>query len=154
MSCREIRAHVSEPFWYIYVMYRTPEGQQCTFSWRRGHIYDHAIATVLYENCVDESTARIAKVGPQAHAGWIFFCVIMARSPLWAHKTQAFSAHLLHVMTDCEVVSEELEKLPCGCQLMHMMSREKSAMSSFWREPGASPECMHPGPSECCPTPM
>ena len=46
-------------------MYRTPEGQQCTFSWRRGHIYDHAIATVLYENCVDSPTARIAKVGIQ-----------------------------------------------------------------------------------------
>lgn len=65
--CREIRAHVSEPFWYIYVMYRTPEGQQCTFSWRRGHIYDHVIATVLYENCVDSPKARIAKVGIQAH---------------------------------------------------------------------------------------
>ncbi len=79
MLRREIRAHISEPFWYIYVMYRTPEGQQCTFSWRRGHIYDHAIATVLYENCVDEPTARIAKVGLSAACRLAIFGKLSAR---------------------------------------------------------------------------
>ncbi len=65
MSCREIRAHIAEPFWYIYVMYRTPEGQQCTFNWRRVHIYDHAIAAVMYETCVEAPTAKITKVDTQ-----------------------------------------------------------------------------------------
>ena len=65
MSCREIRAHIAEPFWYIYVMYQTPEGQRCTFNWRRVHIYDHAIATVMYETCVEAPTAKIIKVDIQ-----------------------------------------------------------------------------------------
>ena len=60
--CREIRAHIAEPFWYIHVMYRAPAGQQCTFHWRRGHIFDHPVATVLYEQCVQSPTAKITKV--------------------------------------------------------------------------------------------
>ncbi len=62
--CREIRAHVAEPFWYIHVTYRAPEGQQCTFHWRRGHLFDHAVATVLYEMCVEAPLATITRVRP------------------------------------------------------------------------------------------
>ena len=62
--CREIRAHIAEPFWYIHVTYRAPEGQQCTFHWRRGHIFDHAVATVLYEMCVEAPLATITRVSP------------------------------------------------------------------------------------------
>ncbi|CAK0738823.1 hypothetical protein CVIRNUC_001098 [Coccomyxa viridis] len=58
----EIRAHVAEPFWYIHVTYRAPEGQQCTFHWRRGHLFDHAVATVLYEMCVEAPLATITRV--------------------------------------------------------------------------------------------
>ena len=62
--CREIRAHVAEPFWYLHVTYRAPEGQQCAFHWRRGHIFDHAVATVLYEMCVEAPLATITRVRP------------------------------------------------------------------------------------------
>ena len=53
-----------EPFWYIHVAYRAPEGQQCTFHWRRGHLFDHAVATVLYEMCVEAPLASITRVSP------------------------------------------------------------------------------------------
>ena len=58
---REIRSHVPEPFWYIHVSYRAPEGQACAFTWARGHIYDHAVATMLYETCVDEPLATVIR---------------------------------------------------------------------------------------------
>ena len=60
-AAREIRSHVPEPFWYIHVSYRAPEGQTCAFTWTRGHIYDHAVATALYETCVDEPLATITR---------------------------------------------------------------------------------------------
>ncbi len=102
MSCREIRAHVSEPFWYIHVMYRTPEGQQCTFSWRRGHIYDHAIATVLYENCVDAAHRPDCQGGPARRMQrWIVFSVLTARSPYrWAPGTSNFRKRAPTTMDD------------------------------------------------------
>ena len=59
--CREIRAHVAERFWYIHAAYRSPEGHACAFTWQRGHIFDHAIAAVLYETCVDAPQATITK---------------------------------------------------------------------------------------------
>ncbi|CAL8463456.1 g2990 [Coccomyxa elongata] len=58
----EIRAHVAEPFWYIYAMYRAPEGQSCVLHWQRDRLYDHTIATILYETCVDAPMATVTKV--------------------------------------------------------------------------------------------
>ena len=52
---------MTESFWYIHAAYRSPEGQGCAFTWQRGHIFDHAIATILYETCVDEPLATITK---------------------------------------------------------------------------------------------
>ena len=65
---REIRAHVPEPFWYIHVSYRAPEGQACAFTWARGHIYDHAVATVLYETCVDAPLATVTRASHSMHS--------------------------------------------------------------------------------------
>ena len=63
-TVREIRAHVAEPFWYIHAAYRPPQGQACSFAWQRGHIYDHAIATVLYEACCEAPLATVTKAWP------------------------------------------------------------------------------------------
>jgi hypothetical protein len=69
MLCREIRSHVAEPFWFIHAAYRPPQGQACTFAWQRGHIYDHAVATVLYEACCEAPLATITKA-------WLLTCVL------------------------------------------------------------------------------
>jgi DNA topoisomerase-3 len=53
---------VAEPFWYIYAMYRAPEGQSCVLHWQRDRLYDHVIATILYETCVEAPTATVTKV--------------------------------------------------------------------------------------------
>ncbi len=66
LDCREIQAHVAEPFWYIYAMYRAPEGQSCTLHWQRDRLYDHVIATILYETCVDAPLATVTKVSSSA----------------------------------------------------------------------------------------
>lgn len=54
----EIQSHVAEPFWYIHLAYRTPEGA-CDFSWRRGRLFDKDAATVLYEVCAEEPVATV-----------------------------------------------------------------------------------------------
>lgn len=59
---REIRAHVSEPFWYIHAMYRAPEGQACVLHWQRERLFDHVVATILYDTCMEEPTATVTKV--------------------------------------------------------------------------------------------
>ncbi|EIE27522.1 prokaryotic type I DNA topoisomerase [Coccomyxa subellipsoidea C-169] len=66
----EIQAHVAEPFWYIYAMYRAPEGQSCTLHWQRDRLYDHVIATILYETCVDAPLATVTKVDARQKLRW------------------------------------------------------------------------------------
>lgn len=53
---------MAEPFWYMYAMYRAPEGQSCVLHWQRDRLYDHTVATILYETCVDAPMATVTKV--------------------------------------------------------------------------------------------
>ncbi|KAK9812774.1 hypothetical protein WJX72_003468 [[Myrmecia] bisecta] len=58
----EIQAHISEPFWYIHVSLRTADQRACDFKWHRGRLFDHPAATTLYEVCIEEPLATVAKV--------------------------------------------------------------------------------------------
>ena len=75
----EARAHVPEPFWWIHVSLRVPRGDgpgvggattttttsptvTVPFKWRRGHVFDHAIAATLYEAAAASRTAVVTSV--------------------------------------------------------------------------------------------
>eukprot|EP00775_Hariotina_reticulata_P013627 gene13627-13753_t len=71
----EIQSHVAEPFWLIHVSYRPPaEPQQqqhqqpqqpqpgCDFKWTRDRLFDVDVATMLYEECVQQPTATVMQV--------------------------------------------------------------------------------------------
>lgn len=61
---REIKAHVPEPFWRIVLKHREDGPNQPTteFTWARGRLFDHAMATLLYELCLDAGNALVTKV--------------------------------------------------------------------------------------------
>lgn len=67
---REIRAHVPEDYWYIYMYYETGEvvagpahnRQSCEFTWARKRLFDRHSAVMLYEMCVDDPIALVTKV--------------------------------------------------------------------------------------------
>lgn len=60
--CREIQAHVAEPFWYIYAEYCAPDGTSCKFDWNRGRLFDYFFSTILLELCSENTTATVTKV--------------------------------------------------------------------------------------------
>ena len=59
--CREIQAHISEPFWHIFVSYKARDGSACDFQWDRGHLFDYGVAMVMYEGCVESPMALVTK---------------------------------------------------------------------------------------------
>ncbi|KAJ0809834.1 putative DNA topoisomerase transcription factor interactor and regulator CCHC(Zn) family [Helianthus annuus] len=60
----EIQAHEPEEFWKIQCSHTTDEGT-ANFNWMRGHLFDYTCAVLLYEMCVEESTATVTKVKKQ-----------------------------------------------------------------------------------------
>ncbi|XP_040371096.1 DNA topoisomerase 3-alpha isoform X3 [Rosa chinensis] len=60
----EIQSHEPEEFWTINCSHRSDEGI-ATFSWMRGHFFDHACAVIIYEMCVEDPTATVTKVRQQ-----------------------------------------------------------------------------------------
>lgn len=64
-----------EPFWYIAVSLmregeEREEASEVSFTWRRGHLFDLPFATTLYEQCVEEPTARVTKVETKPTSKW------------------------------------------------------------------------------------
>ena len=64
LLCREIQAHVPEQFWAIHMEYKPPEqgSTSVSFSWDRTRLFDHAMALLFYEPCVEAPEATITKV--------------------------------------------------------------------------------------------
>ncbi|PSC67305.1 DNA topoisomerase 3-alpha [Micractinium conductrix] len=65
----EIQAHVSEPFWYIYVSHRQ-DGKLCEFKWHRTRLYDQASAALLHELCAEAPTATVTAVEGASKSRW------------------------------------------------------------------------------------
>lgn len=59
--CRERKAHVPEPFWKI-VMKHGHASKLTEFHWARGRLFDHHVAAMLYEMCLQEPQATVTKV--------------------------------------------------------------------------------------------
>ncbi|XP_052196823.1 DNA topoisomerase 3-alpha [Diospyros lotus] len=60
----EIQSHEPEEFWTINCTHNSDEGT-AAFSWMRGHMFDHICTVIIYEMCVQESTATVTKVRQQ-----------------------------------------------------------------------------------------
>lgn len=65
----EIDAHDAEEFWAIRVSYEPPppaEGSKkpppVRFNWQRGRLYDHLVAVMIFEMCVENPMATVVKV--------------------------------------------------------------------------------------------
>ncbi|CAM6099776.1 unnamed protein product [Calypogeia fissa] len=57
----QVQAHIPEEFWTINCSYHSDEGS-CEFFWKRGRLFDHLAAAVIYEMCVEEPTATVSHV--------------------------------------------------------------------------------------------
>ena len=55
-----VNAFVPEPFWYIHVGLNR-EGQTTSFSWRRGRLYDQAIAEAVFAMVEMDSEATVTR---------------------------------------------------------------------------------------------
>ncbi|PKA51264.1 DNA topoisomerase III [Apostasia shenzhenica] len=57
----EIQAHEPEEFWTINCSHTFEDGT-ATFSWMRVRLFDYTCAVIIYEMCVEESTATVTNV--------------------------------------------------------------------------------------------
>lgn len=57
----QVQAHVPEEFWAINCSYSANEGS-CQFVWMRGRLFDHLAASVIYEMCLEDSTATLDRL--------------------------------------------------------------------------------------------
>ncbi|KAH7404160.1 hypothetical protein KP509_15G013100 [Ceratopteris richardii] len=57
----EIQAHQPEDFWTINCQYTSDEGN-AKFNWKRGRLFDHLAAVLIYEMCVEEPLATVYEV--------------------------------------------------------------------------------------------
>ncbi|XP_058186238.1 DNA topoisomerase 3-alpha isoform X2 [Rhododendron vialii] len=60
----EIQSHEPEEFWTINCTHNSDEGI-ATFNWMRGHMFDYTCAVIIYEMCIQEPAATVAKVRQQ-----------------------------------------------------------------------------------------
>ncbi|XP_042417323.1 DNA topoisomerase 3-alpha-like [Zingiber officinale] len=60
----EIQSHEAEEFWTINCSHTSDEGT-ANFNWMRVHLFDYTSAVIIYEMCVEESTATVINVKHQ-----------------------------------------------------------------------------------------
>jgi DNA topoisomerase-3 len=72
-----VQAFVPESFWYIYVaIEKQPEDRDSRemeiteFKWKRNHLFDEQVVTVLYEQCVEEPLATVTSVETKPTTKW------------------------------------------------------------------------------------
>ncbi|KAJ3084539.1 DNA topoisomerase [Rhizoclosmatium hyalinum] len=58
-----------EIFWKIQVVLKK-DGMSCSFSWDRGSVFDHRVATGIYEGCVENPMATVLKVQKKPKEKW------------------------------------------------------------------------------------
>ena len=58
-----------EPFWAIRVTHLR-DGVKVIFAWRRVHLFDRAIVTIIFEKCIDDKLAKVIKVQKKPTSKW------------------------------------------------------------------------------------
>jgi DNA topoisomerase III len=64
-----VRNFKPEPFWFIKVV-QMRDNIAVTFSWRRVHLFDRAITTIIFEQCLDAKNAKVTKVQKKPTSKW------------------------------------------------------------------------------------
>lgn len=60
-----------ETFWYIFLSHtRLGEGEETSFNWRRGHLFDMDVAVALYQGVLENPRARVTKVIQKITKKW------------------------------------------------------------------------------------
>ena len=58
-----------EPFWAIKVTH-VRDKKTVNFTWKRGHLFDRAIVTILFEKCLDSKHAKVIKMQKKPTSKW------------------------------------------------------------------------------------
>jgi DNA topoisomerase III len=58
-----------ETFWAIKVTHRR-DGVNVNFAWRRVHLFDRAVVTIIFEKCLDFRLAKVTKVQKKPTSKW------------------------------------------------------------------------------------
>ncbi|KAK3091602.1 hypothetical protein FSP39_021083 [Pinctada imbricata] len=66
---KQVQAFVPEPFWKIKVAH-TYNDTSCEFSWKRYRLFDHFACLAIYEQCVENPTARVVDVRCKPKSKW------------------------------------------------------------------------------------
>lgn len=64
-----VRNFKPETFWTIKVKH-VRDGINVNFSWRRVHLFDRAITTIIFEQCLDAKLAKVIKVQKKPTSKW------------------------------------------------------------------------------------
>ncbi|KAI0697280.1 DNA topoisomerase [Cytidiella melzeri] len=67
----QVKAFRPETFWYIFLaLAREEDPAETPFTWRRGHLFDVAVAIALYEHVLINPLARVTKVTQKDTKKW------------------------------------------------------------------------------------
>lgn len=64
-----VRNFKPETFWLIKLMH-IRDRIKVNFNWRRGHLFDRAAVTIIFEACLDEKYATVTKVQKKPTSKW------------------------------------------------------------------------------------
>ncbi|KAJ8076355.1 DNA topoisomerase [Marasmius tenuissimus] len=67
---KDVRDFRPEKFWFIYLAITSEDGQETTFSWKRGHLFGEDEAIVIYEHVMENPLARVLKVEKKETKKW------------------------------------------------------------------------------------
>lgn len=64
-----VRNFKPEPFWLIKIIH-VRDDIKVTFNWKRGHLFDRALVTIIFEQCLDSKQAKVTKVQKKPTSKW------------------------------------------------------------------------------------
>jgi len=64
-----VRDFVPEQFWKLQVIHKR-DGISVTFNWRRVHLFDRMIVTILFERCIAAKVAKVTKLQTRPTSKW------------------------------------------------------------------------------------
>jgi DNA topoisomerase-3 len=64
-----VRNFVPETFWNLQVIHKR-EGINVTFNWKRVHLFDRMIVTILFERCIAAKVAKVTRLQTRPTSKW------------------------------------------------------------------------------------
>ncbi|KAG0232005.1 DNA topoisomerase [Actinomortierella wolfii] len=66
---RRVENFIPEEFWKLELRH-VKNGIEAAFQWKRNHIFNPLACLVIYESCLENTTARVTQVAPKATSRW------------------------------------------------------------------------------------